>query len=181
MLHSFEEEGAPDLVEHDQDFPHARRGGVDLEDRAALALQPALAGAQKGLRAAVANQQAALQVLARQREAVRERPDDAARLNNLAWTLSTHPDASLRNGAEAVELGRRAVRISDGREPSILGTLAAAYAEAGRYADAVRTAEAAWKLALQQDRRPLATSIEAKRALYKAGRPFRDAPNPAQH
>ena len=64
-----------------------------------------------------------------------------------AWMLATNPNASVRNGAEAVELAQRAVELSGGREPAILDTLAAAYAEAGRFPEAVKTAQRAAALA----------------------------------
>ena len=68
---------------------------------------------------------------------MRLRPNDAALLNNTAWVLATNPNASVRNGMEAVELAERALKLSGGNEPAILGTLAAAYAEAGRFPEAV--------------------------------------------
>ena len=68
-------------------------------------------------------------------------------LNETAWMLATNPNASLRNGAEAVGYAERAEKLSGnqkgGDKPTILGTLAAAYAEAGRFPDAVRTGELA--------------------------------------
>ena len=106
----------------------------------------------------------------------------SAWLNQLAWVLATCPEASVRNGAEAVELAQRAVRLSGGREPAILGTLAAAYAEAGRFPEAVQTARKALELATQQNKQALAESIKAKIPLYEAGTPFREPhqPSPAR-
>jgi cytochrome c-type biogenesis protein CcmH/NrfG len=60
-------------------------------------------------------------------------------LNNLAWILATSTDPALRNGARSVELAQRALRIS-GDHPVLLQTLAAAYAESGRFAEADGTA-----------------------------------------
>ena len=62
--------------------------------------------------------------------------------NDLAWLLATCPDNSVRNGQKAVELAQQAVQLSNGRSPEILDTLAAAYAEAGRFHEAVETATA---------------------------------------
>ena len=95
-------------------------------------------------------------------------------MNNLAWVLATCREASVRNGAEAIELARRAVELSGGRVPAILGTLAAAYAEAGRFPEAVQTARKALELATQQNKQALAKSIKAKILLYEAGTPFRE-------
>ena len=95
------------------------------------------------------------------REAVRLLPRQIASLNQLAWTLATYADASVRNGAEAVELAEQAVQLSDGREPAILGTLAAAHAEAGQFAKAVEAAERALSLASARGDTALAESIQA--------------------
>ena len=120
-----------------------------------------------------------MKALAERRESLRSRPDDVALLNDTAWALATNPNASIRNGAEAVELAQRAAQLSDRREPAILGTLAAAYAEAGRFSEAVQTARQALELATQQNNQSLAESLKAKIPLYEAGTPFRaDAAGP---
>ncbi len=95
-------------------------------------------------------------------------------LSDIAWELATNPNASIRNGAEAVELAERAAELSDRREPAILGTLAAAYAEAGRFVQALETARKAVELATQQDKQPLAESIKAKISLYQSQTPYRE-------
>lgn len=64
-------------------------------------------------------------------------------LNNLAWILASNPEAQVRNGNEAVDLAERACKLTNYQQPFFMGTLAAAYAEAGRFPDAIRTAEAA--------------------------------------
>ncbi len=105
-------------------------------------------------------------------------PNQIGFVNQLAWVLATCPEASVRNGAEAVELAQRAVRISGGRAPAVLGTLAAAYAEAGRFPEAVQTARNALELATQQNKQTLAESLKAKLPLYQAGIPFREPQPP---
>jgi Flp pilus assembly protein TadD len=111
--------------------------------------------------------------LAEKRELLRAQPDDLALLNDTAWMLATNPNASIRNGPEAVELAQRAARLSDAREPAILGTLAAAYAEAGRFPEALQTARKAVELASEQNKPSLAKSVEAKIPLYEAQTPIR--------
>ena len=93
--------------------------------------------------------------------------------------LATNPNASIRNGAEAVELAQRAVQLSDGREPAILGTLAAAYAEAGRFAEAVKTAEQALALASSQNNAALADTLRTRIKLYQSNSPYRELQQPS--
>jgi len=100
-------------------------------------------------------------------------------LAETAWLLATSPDAAVRNGADAVAYAQRAVELSKGNEPAILGTLAAAYAEAGQFSEAVQTARRAAALALQQNKRPMAESINATIRLYEANTPFRESRQPA--
>ncbi len=103
---------------------------------------------------------------------LRRRPNDLALLNDVAWTLATDPNASIRNGAEAVTLAERAAQVSSAKEPAILGTLAAAYAEDGRFADAVQVAERALALAAGQNKSDLAATLRTRIKLYQANSPF---------
>ena len=144
----------------------------------ALKIKPDDATARNNLSRARSQREEIVKALAGRRELVRSHPNDVALLNETAWTLATNPNASIRNGAEAVDLAQRAAQLSDGREPAILGTLAAAYAEAGRFSEAVQTAHKAVELAARQDNQPLAESINAKISLYEAGTPFREMPQP---
>src|SRR5205814_3741236 len=68
--------------------------------------------------------------------ALRLKPDQIEAENNLAWLLATSPEPSLRNGPRALDLARDAARLSDYKEPHILDTLAAAFAETGQFAEA---------------------------------------------
>jgi hypothetical protein len=85
--------------------------------------------------------------LARFQEDLARNPESASAMNNLAVMLATAPEAGLRNGAEAVRLAEKANALTGNEHPAMLTTLAAAYAEAGRFGDAIRTAETAIKLA----------------------------------
>jgi Flp pilus assembly protein TadD len=93
-------------------------------------------------------------------------------LNNLAWLLAACPKASLRNGAEAVTLAKQAVELSGGADPDVLDTLGVAYAEAGRFPDAVATAKDALLLAARTNKAPLIDSLRARIALYESGKPY---------
>jgi protein O-mannosyl-transferase len=142
----------------------------------ALEINSGYANARDNLRVADSQREAIRQNLAQQRELLSSRPDDIALLNDTAWILATNPNPSIRNGMEAVELAGRARDLSSGQEPAVLGTLAAAYAEVGRFAEAVKTAHTAVELATQQKNQELAESIKAKISLYEAGAPFRATP-----
>ena len=76
-------------------------------------------------------------------EAVRLAPDSPLALNELAWLLATSPDAALRNGPEAVQLAEHGCAVTSRRNPTLLDTLAAAYAEAGRFPEAINAAQEA--------------------------------------
>jgi len=99
-------------------------------------------------------------------------PGYAEAMNNLAWVLATCPQASLRNGSRAVELAQRANQLAGGGNPVFLGTLAAAYAEAGRFSEAVGTAQRALRLAQAQSNTMLADAVQLQMKLYQAGVPF---------
>ena len=109
----------------------------------ALKIKPYDAEAHYNLGMALNGQGKIAAAVVQWREAVRLQPNQIAFVNHLVWLLATCPEASVRNGAEAVELAHRAVRLSGGREPAILDTLAAALAEAGRFPEAVQTARMA--------------------------------------
>ncbi len=107
------------------------------------------------------------------RKSLNLNPDWTAPLNDLAWILATDPQAELRNGREAVELAERACRLAGDREPRFLGTLDAAYAESGRFEDAIETAKKAMQLALAAGRKEIAEAAEQRLALYCGHQPFR--------
>lgn len=141
------------------------REAVRLGSRPELRLQLATLLHEMGrLRDTVAEYQ---QVLA-------ANPDESEALNNLAWLLATCPDATLRDGAEAVRLAERACRLSRYREPQPLGTLAAAYAESGRFNEAVTTAQKAIELASASGDNPLAGICQQLLQLYRAGKPYHE-------
>jgi tetratricopeptide (TPR) repeat protein len=167
----------------------ARRGQIDeaiVHFRQAVKIKPDYAQAHESLARALAMRglndevnehlQLArlLRALAERRELLQSRPDDVALLSETAWALATNPNKSIRNGTEAVELARRAVRVSDGRQPAVLGALAAAYAEAGQFADAVQTAEQALALATSENKVALADALRAQIKLYRAESPYRE-------
>jgi len=115
------------------------------------------------------------------REAVEEwqkvlaiQPDNGNAMSNLAWVFATSPDDSLRDGAKAVQLAEQAMRISGGRIPIIFRTLAAAYAENGRFSEAIQTAQRGIELANSRGNSGLATELQSSIVLYQERQPLRD-------
>jgi Flp pilus assembly protein TadD len=106
-------------------------------------------------------------------------PADPGIQNNLAWLLAACPVASLRDGNKAVELAGQANALTGGERPLILRTLAAALAEAGRFPEAVETAQRAASLAEAQSIPDLARQIQFELKFYQAGKPF-PLPEPTQ-
>jgi len=96
--------------------------------------------------------------------------------NNLAWLLATCPDNSLRNGQKAVAVAQQAVQLSGGNSPEILDTLAAAYAEAGRFPEAIETARQALDLSATQNKKPLAEVIQNQLKLFEVNVPYHEKP-----
>lgn len=98
-------------------------------------------------------------------------PGHPALTLRLAWLLATSPDATVRNGPEAVQLAQQVVGERGG--PQALDVLAAALAEAGRFDDAADTARRAAQLAAAQGLAPFAEQIRLRLGAYEAGRPHR--------
>ena len=115
------------------------------------------------------------EALARWREGLDKDPNNLPLLKQTAWLLATCPQTSVRNGPEALELAERAVQLSAGQDPEALDTLAAADAEVGRFAEALKTTRRALDLARQQDMQPLAETLKARIALYEAKTPYRES------
>jgi tetratricopeptide (TPR) repeat protein len=99
-------------------------------------------------------------------------------LNNLARILTTANKPEMRDGQEAVRLAAKAVELTDCRDPIMFGTLAAAYAEAGQFANAVETAQIAELLSSLTNLKDDAAKYSKLRSLYKAGLTPSMAPTP---
>lgn len=140
----------------------------------ALKLQPGFAEAHNNLANALLQQGRVAEAVTHYQAAVAAVPNHPYLLNNLAWVLAACPDASIRNGARAVELAQQAERISGGKDPALIGTLAAAYAEAGRFPEAVASARRALDLAAAQSNTAQVEALRGRLKLYEAGAPFRD-------
>jgi len=119
------------------------------------------------------------EAMAQWSELLRLHPQHAEALNQLAWVLATATEASVRDGAKAVEMAQHAVKLTGSREPNFLDTLAAAEAEAGQFSAAVETANQALALASRHDNTVLAEGIRARIRHYEARTPFRETGQPS--
>ncbi len=108
------------------------------------------------------------------RAALRINPDALDALNNLSWLFSTHRDPDVRNASDSIRLAERAAELTGYGDPVFLDTLAAAYAEAGRYDDALKTARKAAALAESSMDEKLHGDITHRMELYRSGKPYRD-------
>ena len=109
-------------------------------------------------------------------EALRVDSDMTIALFNLSWIYATSENEKNRNGIKAVGLAEKLCNLTKYKQPLGLDALAAAYAEAGEYDDAVLTAQKALKLALQYGPEELVSGITKRLNLYKAGQPYRQLP-----
>ncbi len=106
-------------------------------------------------------------------------PDRLFALSLAATQLATCPDRSIRNGAEALTLAERANSLSGGKTPVILDALSAAYAESGRFDEAVETEKQALDLASQGGDASVAATLKAHLEKYSSNQPLREPPDPA--
>jgi hypothetical protein len=129
----------------------------DLQARTKLAVQLDMAGKFA-------------EALQAYREAVRLHPNNPVALNNLAWSLAANPRRELRNSREAVQLAGKAVELTGGQDPVLMGTFAAIYAKDGQFPKAVETAKKARDTALLTRQPEVAAIDEQLIKLYSAGK-----------
>ena len=134
----------------------------------ALQMQPSHADAHTGLGNALLRKGALKEAIAHYSQALALAPNDPHSRSNLAWVLATSSDASIRDGAKAVELARQAISLSGGKEPLFFRSLAAAYAETGRFSDAIAVIQQAVAIARVQGKTSLADLFEEDVVLYRA-------------
>jgi tetratricopeptide (TPR) repeat protein len=115
----------------------------------------------------------ALAALREYRIVAARQPDSPAD-NNLAWILATHPDDSIRDGTEAVRIAKRVCDRTKHQDVSALDTLAASYAEAGQFADALRTIQRAMEMAKDHNDPARVNLLKKRFELYRSNRAYRD-------
>ncbi len=137
----------------------------------ALQINPSYGKTHSNLGNALLQKGSVTEAIAHFQKALQLEPADPAVQNNLAWLLATSSQAALRNGNKAVELAQQANVLTGGENPVILNTLAAAFAEAGRFSEALETARRALHLAGAQSNPSLAGQLQLEMKLYQAGKP----------
>jgi tetratricopeptide (TPR) repeat protein len=154
-----------------------QKGDVEaaiIQYRKALELRPDYANAHNNLGNALRQQGRIAEAVHEFEAALKSDPGSALAANNLAWILATSSDSSMRDGARAVQLAERAVLATDGKDPVLLHTLAAAYAENREFDKAVAAAQEALAIAEANGISSLAESLRSKLALYQAGSPYHE-------
>ena len=171
------------VVTADNDFAHAsiadlllRKGRIDESidhSREALRIRPNNSDAHNNLALALLYRGDANEALAHWKKSLEIQPDNLNAQCNLAWILATSPDSSLRDGAKAVDLAENVARRAGHPNPIVLRTLAAAYAETGRFPEAISAAQDALELAKSQRNSGLAADLRSNIANYEKNLPLR--------
>jgi len=141
----------------------------------ALRLNPDLAEAHSDLGLALEQTGKVPEAITHYEQALRIKPDSPEVQNNLAWLLATLTPSEGGDPTRAVTLGEQVCKLTNNRAAPYLDTLAAAYASAGRFNDAVATAQKAIDLANAAGLPQVAGQIEPRLQLYRSGLAYRRA------
>ncbi len=139
----------------------------------ALRIKPDYAKAHHALGLALEQVGKVQEAIGHFEQALRVVPDYVMAQNNLAWLLATLAPAEGGDPVRAVSLAERACQLTNHRVAPYLDTLAAAYAAAGRFTNAVTTAQAAIELARSSGQTQVVTEIQQHLQLYRSGRAYR--------
>ncbi len=141
----------------------------------AIALRPDSIDARLNLGQLLSAQARAGDAAVQFRAVLAARPDHPQALAGLAWILATAADPSLRNADEAIGMAERADASTSGRNVGVLDALAAAYASAGRYDEAVATIERGIKIATDGRSEAIAAQLRTRLDLYRRRQPYRQS------
>jgi tetratricopeptide (TPR) repeat protein len=140
----------------------------------AVECEPGNARYREVLALVLTSEQQNVEALSKLREAAKQNPARADFLNDLAWFLATTPYSRLRNGAEAVQLAERACQLTHYQSAAAINTLAAAYAEAGHFEEAITNAQLASSMALKSGDEALLHKSERMLNLFQLHRPYHE-------
>jgi tetratricopeptide (TPR) repeat protein len=138
----------------------------------ALRVKPDSAEAHFYLALALEQTRSVREAIAHYDQALRVKPDYVMAQNNLAWLLATLAPAEGGDPVRAVSLAEQACQRTGDRVAPYLDTLAAAYAAAGRFDNAIATAQKAGDLARFAGQTQVASEIETRLALYRSARAY---------
>jgi tetratricopeptide (TPR) repeat protein len=139
----------------------------------ALSLDPHMANAYASLGDALLRKHLTGEAIACYEKSLQIAPQSAPVLNVLAWVLSTCSDSEVRNGPRAIQLAQQADQLAHGKNPLFIRTLAAAYAESGRFTDAIDAAQRALESAVAKGDGALASELRMDIDLYRMNFPRR--------
>jgi Tfp pilus assembly protein PilF len=142
----------------------------------ALRINPRLSKAHNGLAQVFCQQDRIDKAISHWFEALRLEPDWPEVLNDLAWFLVTYENPEYFDADEGLRLAKRACELTKYENPIMLDTLAAAYAAAGQFSQAVKTAERAGEWAVSSGEEQLARDIQSRLELYKTGQQYHNLP-----
>jgi tetratricopeptide (TPR) repeat protein len=157
-------------------FNSGRLDGAIAQYKSILELQPGHGGALANLAAADNRVGKPAEAIAAYRQVLQLQPDNLDALNSLAWALATSPQAALRDGAASLSLALKGSQMTGEKNPLLLRTLAAAYAETGNYGMATISARRAVALAEEKKNEALTVALQKEIKLYEADTPVRDVP-----
>jgi len=138
----------------------------------AIALRPDNLDAHVNLGQLLSETGEAANALAQFRAALAIKGEDPAALAGTAWILATAADPSLRNADNAVRFAERAADATAHRDLSVLDALAAAYAAAGRFDDAIRIVDESINFATAAHFDAVLPQLRSRLDLYKQRKPY---------
>jgi Tfp pilus assembly protein PilF len=141
--------------------------------RRALALRPDNVEARGNLAQLLSRQGRSAEAVTEFEQVLAVKAGDPQALSGLAWIRATAADAAMRDPARAVELAERAAAATRRRDLAALDALAAAYAAAGRFDEAVTTAQAAVALAVAAGQGEIADQFKERLVLYQRREAYR--------
>jgi tetratricopeptide (TPR) repeat protein len=167
----------PKLAELRYNLALAYRGVGRLDEAisqfsAAIELNPGLADAYLELGRTFAQAHRYGEAIQTFRRGLEVEPRQMIMGNEMAWLMATAPEASVRNAPQAIQIGERLAELTTRKEPKPLDTLAAAYADAGRFDEAVATAREARTLAGALNQSNLVQAISIRLKNYEAHEPY---------
>lgn len=155
------------------------KGEIDAAisySRVAVSIQPDNADANISLAVALTENGLIADAIGYYDKALRLSPESIPAQNNLAWLLATSVNSAIRNGTKALELASEANRLSGEKNPLVLRTLAAAYAELGQFQNALQAAQTAHRIASEQGAFGLAQQLKKEIVVYESDSPYREQP-----